>query len=76
MWSNFHKLLKYRKIEKKRGQLAVKKCYNLEKNWEIKMDLNTLTKLLNIPGDKVVEIISITADEIHYCGFLNPRLNT
>jgi len=29
------------------------------------MDLNTLTKLLNIPGYKVVEIISITEDEIH-----------
>ncbi len=29
------------------------------------MDLNTLTKLLNIPGYKVVEIISITEDEMH-----------
>ena len=32
------------------------------------MDLNTLTKLLNIPGYKVIEH--------HYCGLLNPRLNT
>ena len=29
------------------------------------MDLNTLTKLLNIPGYKVVEIISITDEELH-----------
>jgi len=29
------------------------------------MDINTLTKLLNIPRYKVVEIISITEDEIH-----------
>ena len=29
------------------------------------MDLNTLTKLLNIPGYKVVEIISMTEDEMH-----------
>ena len=29
------------------------------------MDLNTLTKLLNIPGYKVTEIISITEDEMH-----------
>jgi len=35
------------------------------------MDLNTVTELLNIPGYKVVEIISITEDEIHYCGLLN-----
>jgi len=40
------------------------------------MDLNTLTKLLNIPWYKVVEIISMTEDEIHYCGFLNSGLNT
>jgi len=40
------------------------------------MDLNTLTKLLlNIHRYKVVEIISITEDEMHYSGFLNPRLN-
>ena len=38
------------------------------------MDLNTLTKLLNIPWYKVVEIISMTG--IHYCGLLNPGLNT
>jgi len=38
------------------------------------MDLNTLTKLLNIPGYKVVEIISMT-EEMHYCGILNPGLN-
>ncbi len=34
------------------------------------MELNTLAKLLNIPGDKMIEIISITKDKIHYCGFL------
>ena len=39
-----------------------------------KMDLNTLT--LNIPGCKVVEIISIIEDEMHYCELLNPGLNT
>jgi len=41
-----------------------------------KMGLNTLTKLLNIPGYKVVEIISIIEDEMHYCELLNPGLNT
>jgi len=52
-----------------------KKRYNLGEKLEDKMDLNTLTKLLNIPGYKVVEIISIAEDEIYYCGLLNPRLN-
>jgi len=30
-----------------------------------KMDLNTLTKILNIEGCKVVEILSLTEEEIH-----------
>jgi len=40
------------------------------------MDLNILRKLLNIPGYKVVEIISIPEDKMHCFGLLNPGLNT
>lgn len=35
------------------------------------MDLNTVMKLLNIPGYKVVEIISITKGEMYCCRLLN-----